>query len=146
MILSVVQVNYYLIITYRSMRCKFVRLFDKSSRFLLTQRLGLGSRAAIIHFITSHVSLSASLHSQTREHRANSDGQSQAELSSVLTNGRRDLGVGRGPVISAARPSVAKTRRLQNICATHPEPELRRSLETGRGEGNWRLGDIPESG
>ena len=145
MILRVVQANYDLIITYRSMRCKFVRLFAKSSRFLLTQR-GLGSRAAIIHFITSHVSLSASLHSQTREHRANSDGQSQAELSSDLTNGRRDLGVGPRPVISVARPSVAKTRRLQNICATHPEPELRRSLETGRGEGNWRLIDIPESG
>ena len=99
---------------------------------------GLG-RAAIIHFITSHVSLSASLHSQTRAQRVTSVSQSHAELCSVLTNGRRDLGVGPGPVISVARPRVAKTRRLQNICATHPEPELRRSLETGRGEGNWRL-------
>lgn len=66
-----------------------------------------------------------------------------------------DLGVGPGPVISVARPSLAKTRRLQNICATHPQPELTGGVwrlgEAGRADrADWEDGggdgDIPESG
>ena len=70
--------------------------------------------------------------------------QSQARVYNVLTNERRDASVGQGPVISVARPSEAKTRRLQNICATHPQPALtgrggerRRETETFLGLGNF---------
>ena len=54
------------------------------------------------------------------------------------------MSVGQGPVISVARPSEAKTRRLQNICATHPQPALA-GLQTGRG-GEAGDGDIPGLG
>ena len=92
------------------------RLFARSCRFLGWPG---GPRAAIIHFIMSHCLRVCIVRQGGIWVPARANQESGFMISGPMSD--EMLVWGPGPVISVARPTVAKTRRLQNICATHPQ-------------------------